>query len=128
MGMFDLSAEEQQKANAAAGSTLAALFRGGAAIWGAAGKVVKFGTDCTATGLRKTADLVEKGGNATSEFCEERSLGCTAKSMHYSGYTDEEIAAAMLSLRGKNVYEDDNAAEYDEEEEVRDGRAPVIPF
>lgn len=124
MGMFDLSAEEQQKANAAAGSTLAALFRGGAAIWGAAGKVVKFSTDCTATGLRKTADLVEKGGNATSEFCEERSLGCTKKAMKYSGFTDEEIAEAMLAMKAGEAV--DNVM--DDDDEVRDGRAPEFSF
>lgn len=98
MSLFDLSKEDEQKANAAAGSTLAMLFRGGAAVWSAAGKTVKFTTDHTASGLRKAADLVENGGNATAEFCERRSDGCTKKALKYSGFSEEEINATMKAL------------------------------
>lgn len=112
MSLFDLSKEDEQKANAAAGSTLAMLFRGGAAVWSAAGKTVKFTTDHTASGLRKAADLVESGGNATAEFCERRSEGCSRKALKYLGLSEDEIEGALKLLNEAEFRkEDDDATE-----------------
>lgn len=111
MSMFDLSKEDEQKANAAAGSTLAMLFRGGAAVWSAAGKTVKFTTDHTASGLRKAADLVESSGNSTARFCERRSKGCTKKALKYSGFSEEEAILAMQALETELPLETADAAD-----------------
>ncbi len=144
MGMFDLSKDEEQKANAAAGSTLAMLFRGGAAVWSGAGKAVKFTSDHTAGALRWTADKVENGGNATAAFCERRSDGCKMKALKYSGFSEKEIAVAMQALSEQFSQEAvevpakaatktpvgapkfSPAKKVDVDEESRDGRAPAF--
>ena len=145
MSLFDLSKEDEQKANAAAGSTLAMLFRGGAAVWSAAGKTVKFTSDHTASALRWTADKVENGGNATAEFCERRSEGCTKKALKYSGFSEEEVEVAMQALMDANFPEEKKvespteatvkatvgAPKFQpikkaESDEPREGRAPIV--
>lgn len=127
---FELSKEDEMRANAAAGSVLAMLFRGAATVFSAVGTGTKFVTDNTATGLRFAADAVEGSGDIVNDFCQERAASCEETALEYSGFSPEDIAMA------KQVAED--AAEVvegsaDSEKKFkpqpvggREGRAPMV--
>jgi hypothetical protein len=95
MSSLTLTPEEEAKANAAASTVLAGVFRGLSKVCKGTGYVVEKSTAYTATGLRFVADNVEGAGKVSSDYLYEKSSSLNQKADEYSGATAEQLAAVI---------------------------------
>jgi hypothetical protein len=93
---MELTKEEEMKANAAAGTVLAGLFRGLACVCKGTGVVVENTTKYTAKGLRLSADGIEGAGQKVSGVCYDAGDACQKKSEKYAPEVETVEAEAVV--------------------------------